>query len=412
MIQQQLDKYINDPRNPQNNYWLGWEYEKLGHNAAALSYYLRCAELSEDRDLIYESLLKTWYVIHKATGRLWYEHQQLLTAITQHPKRPEAYFLLSRYHELKKQWKEAYYYASAGLELCDLSLPKTLTDVSYPGDFGLFFQKALSSWYVGQREESKSMFLQLYEDKTITPTFRRAIINNLIFFNIITFNNSPIPYNPSYSNKLKIPFKGCKSIETNHSQVMQDIFTLTVTDGKKDGTYLEIGCGEPLQASNTALLEKLGWNGLSLDISKSIVKTFNKIRKNKAIHQDGLKANYKELFKKHNLPKDITYLSLDCDPPEVTYNILTKLPLDEYKFAVITYEHDYWNDDEMKHQKLSQEYLESKGYKLVVNNIGASEYQSFEDWYIHPDLIEIDRIKPIININNKIKLPKDIFSIN
>lgn len=54
-------------------------------------------------------------------------------------------------------------------------------------------------------------------------------------------------------------------------------------------------------------------------------------------------------------------------------------------------------------------YLESKGYKLVVNNIGASEYQSFEDWYIHPDLIEIDRIKPIININNKIKLPKDIF---
>jgi hypothetical protein len=35
------------------------------------------------------------------------------------------------------------------------------------------------------------------------------------------------------------------------------------------------------------------------------------------------------------------YLQLDCDPPSVTYDILTKIPFDEHKFAVITYEHDH-----------------------------------------------------------------------
>ena len=60
-----LNKYLEDTTKPDNNYWLAYEYEKAGQNAAALSFYLRCAELSKDRDLVYECLIKTWLMMHK-----------------------------------------------------------------------------------------------------------------------------------------------------------------------------------------------------------------------------------------------------------------------------------------------------------------------------------------------------------
>ena len=46
-----LDNYIEDPKNPDNNFWLGWEYEKIGQYASAHTYYLRCAELTTCMDL-------------------------------------------------------------------------------------------------------------------------------------------------------------------------------------------------------------------------------------------------------------------------------------------------------------------------------------------------------------------------
>ena len=37
-IQLHLDKYLQDPTNPDLNYWLGYEYEKIGQYASAHSY--------------------------------------------------------------------------------------------------------------------------------------------------------------------------------------------------------------------------------------------------------------------------------------------------------------------------------------------------------------------------------------
>ncbi len=183
-IQPLLEKYIYSPHDPEINFWLAWEYEKIGQNAAALSYYLRCAELSDNKDLVYECLLKTWYVINKTTRRPVYCHKQLLTAITQHPKRPEAYYLLSRFHEEKKEWKEAYYYASTALELCDLKLPSLRTDVDYPGNFILLFQKALTLWYVGQRDECKKLWKQFITTGDSTDHYHQIGKNNLKKFGL------------------------------------------------------------------------------------------------------------------------------------------------------------------------------------------------------------------------------------
>ena len=189
-LQPFIDKYINDPSNPDTNYWLAYEYEKIGQNAAALSYYLRCAEISEDKDLVYECLLKTWLMLHRTKRRPWYEHKQLLTAITYYPKRPEAYYLLSILHEKKEEWKECFYYASVGLELCDFDLPDLRTGVEYPGDFALLLQKAFSSWYVGQREYSKKLWLETYNHPNISPKFKELAKDNLAKFNLLNYDNN------------------------------------------------------------------------------------------------------------------------------------------------------------------------------------------------------------------------------
>ena len=47
-LESHINQYVQDPLSPNNNFWLGYEYEKIGQNAAALSYYLRFAEISND----------------------------------------------------------------------------------------------------------------------------------------------------------------------------------------------------------------------------------------------------------------------------------------------------------------------------------------------------------------------------
>ena len=49
-------EYIKDPENPETNYQVAIIYEQLGQWAAALSFFLRAAERTKDKDLSYESV--------------------------------------------------------------------------------------------------------------------------------------------------------------------------------------------------------------------------------------------------------------------------------------------------------------------------------------------------------------------
>lgn len=178
IIQPHLDKYLQDPSNPELNYWLGYEYEKLGHYAGAHSYYLRCAELTDDKDLEYECLLKTWTTIAEQKRRPWYERQQLLLAVTHSPKRPEAYYFLSLIHSAKEEWKESLMYASTGLVNCNFD-KTTKTDVGYKGKGGLLLQKAYTLWYTGQRDESVKLWKVTYNFKDLHPEHKAIAKNNL-----------------------------------------------------------------------------------------------------------------------------------------------------------------------------------------------------------------------------------------
>lgn len=187
---------------------------------------------------------------------------------------------------------------------------------------------------------------------------------------------------------LRHQFSGIQTLEFNYSQADQDIFVLSLLDGKQNGTYLEIGCNHSFVENNTALLEtKFDWHGVSLDVYKPWIDTWS--RKNPAEHANGLEVDYLELLHRYNIYNtDLDYLSIDCDPATRTFEVLKKIPLDRVRFAVITFEHDcYATGPEVKNA--SRSYLQSHGYQLVVNNISRHGLaQDFEDWWIHPDLVD------------------------
>ena len=70
-----FNEFINNPLDFKVNAKLGEEYEKQGQGAAALSYFLRAAELSNkfDKELSYCCLLKTWKQVNKIGRRKKWE---------------------------------------------------------------------------------------------------------------------------------------------------------------------------------------------------------------------------------------------------------------------------------------------------------------------------------------------------
>ena len=211
--------------------------------------------------------------------------------------------------------------------------------------------------------------------------------------------NEEPDYWPRYTvkdhHRLRHQFSESEKIKKNWSQSMQDMFVLSMLDGKRNGVYVEIGADKPKIINNTYLLEKrFGWRGVSFELDKEKVKFFNQHRKNKGICTDATTFDYKSLFQERNYPKQIDYLQLDLDPAEGTLAALKHLPLDDYRFTAITYETDvYRAGADVQDEEI--EYLKSYGYELVVRNV-ANEGNPYEDWWVDPNVVDraiIDKLK-------------------
>ena len=432
-----LAAYISDPKDPRYNFFLGKAYEDLNHTAAAVGFYLRAAECDEDDLLTYEALLRMALCLSKQGSRVFTVKGVLLRAVSLLPERPEAYFLLSRTYEINRDWQESYTWACLGEEKfgtqfrCDGFLGEynsacgprgTLgtagpsgfaglgkgchtnieTDVEYPGAYGFVFEKAVSGWWIGLYDESLYLFRLLSKRTDLTSEHRNAVNNNLI-----TLKDNwkePLAYTDALYEKACFKFEGLKKVKQNYSQCYQDLFVLTMLNGKHNGSYVEIGCGDPFYGSNTALLEKdFGWAGLSIDIDQDAVNKFAEERKNKVYRFDAAKAHYDSLIS--DLSYD--YLQIDCDPALTSLEVLLRIPFERTKFAVITFEHDFYADELSGVKERSRAYLTSLGYKLVVGDIAPDKFNSFEDWWVHPQLVEKDIIARMEVVNGRPKRADD-----
>ena len=182
--------YIGDPSEQYNNYSLALWYDNAGQTASAISYYIRAAERSAESTHQYECLIRAALCFQKQGTRGLSVRGLLQKAISILPKRPEAYFLLARYHEREQtveNWVNCYTYVSIGLEICDFECTPLRTWVEYPGHYGMLFEKALSAWWVGLCEDSKNMFINLYKNyKWIDESYKNSVISNLKFMNVDT----------------------------------------------------------------------------------------------------------------------------------------------------------------------------------------------------------------------------------
>lgn len=207
------------------------------------------------------------------------------------------------------------------------------------------------------------------------------------------------PYDKSKLNRVKNKFKDLDTIDQNYSQSYQDLFVLSMLNGKRNGTFLEIGAHHPVFISNTFLLEnKFNWNGVSIDIAYCDFSN----RKAKFVQQDAVQIDYQKLLKENFNSNQIDYLQIDIEPMEITFECLKKIPFLNYRFSVITYETDYYCPKTSKDTKdyiknKSREIIQSYGYELVVGDVCNIGNDPFEDWYIDPNVVN----KDIYNFHTK-----------
>jgi hypothetical protein len=192
-----------------------------------------------------------------------------------------------------------------------------------------------------------------------------------------------------------------KTFPKSRSQAHQESFVLNVLGEKTDGFYLELGAGWATKNSNTYLLEsEYNWSGISFENDPDRASNYNLVRKNKTLCEDAISFDYLNYFLSKNVPTQIDYLQMDIHPAEATLEALKALPTDQYRFSVITYEHNGYSN--MNNKIESQKILLDLGYKLVVDDLRYFSI-AFEDWWVDPLVVDYEQYKEFISkdINHK-----------
>ncbi len=214
----------------------------------------------------------------------------------------------------------------------------------------------------------------------------------------------------------------------------QDKFALSLNKFKKNGYFLEFGSQHPIDDNNTYLLEsEYEWKGLMFEFEDKYKSLYEKYRSEDTTYiiADATELDYVDIFSKLKVPKNIDYLQIDLEAgmltPLTLLEKLNKQVMDTHKFATITFEHDIycaeknskhnvggqWNgwipynpDNFYKVRSESRKILENRGYLLLFGDINANDINDnyhlpFEDWWVHPDLVDMDYINDIIESNKE-----------
>jgi beta-1,4-mannosyl-glycoprotein beta-1,4-N-acetylglucosaminyltransferase len=177
------------------------------------------------------------------------------------------------------------------------------------------------------------------------------------------------------------------------------------------GFYLDVGCHDGIDISNTKMLDDNGWKGICIDpfpknfetrtaqVVKACVYSSNDaeiefdysvedpgcsgVHAELGVHKDRLyktttiqkhkirTRTLENILEEYNAPSRIEYLNLDIEGSE--FEVLRVFPFDKYMFKCMTIEHNY----EEPKRTLIRDLLESRGYKLAHS-------VHVDDWYINP----------------------------
>jgi hypothetical protein len=193
-----------------------------------------------------------------------------------------------------------------------------------------------------------------------------------------------------------------------YSNAKQDQFAANILQFKKNGYCVDIGSHDSIISNNSYFFEKLDWKSISVEIESSYNQSYSSRRNGVHLNANALQINYKKIFEDYKFPKSIDYLSLDIDTLSV--DVLKILPLNDYRFKVITIEHDcYLYGDKYRSEQRS--ILSSYGYLLLCSDVYVEQpgYEGkeypFEDWWVDPSEFDQELIEKIKCHN---KFPSEI----
>lgn len=421
--------YIDNPENAEINFNLALWYHSKNQTAAAVSFYLRTAERTDNKLLIYESMLRAAMCFNTQGTRNNSVEGMLQHAVALLPKRPEAYFHLARFYEKTEKWQNAYLISSIGMQVAEkYPTERLITKIDYPGFWAIEFEKAVVSWWCGLCEESKNIFNRLIFNEPLDKTHKDAAIGNLkklhfwpdetelnTFFRTkeeeinSSFYQLDLYFSKSHSS-LRTKFPGSEIILRNYSETWQDIFVLTALGGKREGTFLEIGASYPIFANNTYLLEsEFGWKGISLDNEKKFTQKHLLNRDNFSFSFDALAVDYIGLLSECGFSTQIDYLQIDCGDPLKSMSVLSRLVEAGISFKVLTFSHDHYQSVDSGVKEKSRKLLTKAGYTLFLSNVSHNQENDYEDWWIDSSSVSEEFFKDFKNTDNSVKMASKIF---
>ena len=379
-----LNDVVLDYSNSEKIYKLAREYDRLEQGSGAFSYYLRAADMSpgktsDEKWLQYKCMILSSFIYERNEGRNHSVEGLLKMAIETVPDRPEAYYFLAKFKQDRNDWREALMYSKIGLTF--VNLPSIDNDVGYPGDNVLRLLYARAKWKTDGRDESKNLAFDLkYKNKLDAKTDKEVTA-------LLAEHGYPstIEYTPILFDNFKYKFAGIEYIEKNYSRHFQDMFVLSILDGQRNGTFVEIGSGHPELFNNTLLLEKdFGWKGISLDNSERMCHIFSRHRNTNITLADAATTDYKALFKQNCLEQRIEFLRINAEHASI--EALKRIPFDKYEFSVLQFQHNavWWGKD---FKEESRKLLSKIGYILLVADVAVDPKSPYEDWWVHPDYL-------------------------
>jgi len=188
-------------------------------------------------------------------------------------------------------------------------------------------------------------------------------------------------------------------------QALQDRFVSLALNGKHNGFFVEIGSNSPTISNNTYVLEKyFNWKGIMIEFDSSFLSQY-KIHRPNSTHviEDASKIDYKQLLASAGAPKNIDYLQVDLDvDSRSTLSTLENLNaniMSDYKFATVTFEHDIYTGNYYNTREISRKIFQDRGYTRIFSDVSiifSNRKCNFEDWYVHPDLVNTEYFSKIL----------------
>jgi len=347
-LEQLLHEYSLDTENPEHNFNLGLWYEKEGHTAPALSYFLRCAERAyeSDSDLAYEALIRGSYCYEKQGTRDGSARSMLWQAQAFRTDRPEAYFLLSRFAERREWWQDCYMNADLALRYCNFDCPPLRTNVEYPGKHGLLFEKAVSAWWWGKSTECKSLFVDILENYNISDDDRKIVYNNLKKIGVeVSVKEKSADFN--YQESFDWSSLTYEDIITIEREIVHEKVYRFWEDVKKDDVVLDIGasvgayavsildqnpktiyCVEPSEKLLQTLIKNCSNNDSLVCINHGIVDNPNDNINIFGGEEEFSGITFKNLIKNYSI-SHVNFMKVDCEGGE--YSIFKEENMDFLK---------------------------------------------------------------------------------